>query len=70
MSEVSVGEGKHLVDEGDYAYAFMAIEEGSAEVMRDGGVLAELGPGDFFGEQGLIQSIGATRRWSPRRRCG
>lgn len=56
VSEVSVGEGKHLVDEGDYAYTFMAIEEGKAEVTRGGDTLAELGPGDFFGEQGLIQS--------------
>jgi CRP-like cAMP-binding protein len=56
VSEVSVGEGKTLVEEGDYAYTFMAIEEGKAEVKRGGEVLAELGPGDFFGEQGLIQS--------------
>jgi CRP/FNR family cyclic AMP-dependent transcriptional regulator len=56
VSEVSVGEGKTLVEEGDYAYTFMAIEEGTAEVTRGGEVLAELGPGDFFGEQGLIQS--------------
>lgn len=54
VSEVSVSKGKHLVDEGDYAYQFMAIEEGTAEVKRGGEKLAELGPGDFFGEMGLI----------------
>ena len=56
VSEVSVTEGKHLVEEGDYAYEFMAIEEGTAEVRRGDQVLAELGPGDFFGEMGLIDS--------------
>jgi CRP-like cAMP-binding protein len=56
VSEVSVSEGKHLVEEGDYAYEFMAIEEGRAEVRRGEQVLAELGPGDFFGEMGLIDS--------------
>ncbi len=56
VSEVSVSAGKHLVEEGDYAYEFMAIEEGSAEVRRGERILAELGPGDFFGEMGLLDS--------------
>jgi CRP/FNR family cyclic AMP-dependent transcriptional regulator len=56
VSEVSVSEGKLLVQEGDYAYEFMAIEEGEAEVRRGDQVLAVLGPGDFFGEMGLIDS--------------
>lgn len=55
VSEVSVSEGKHLVDEGDYAYEFMAIEEGKAEVIRGDQTLAELGPGDYFGEIGLLE---------------
>lgn len=55
VSEVSVSEGKHLVDEGDYAYEFMAIEEGTAEVIRGDQTLAELGPGDYFGEIGLLE---------------
>ncbi|MGH3991284.1 MAG: cyclic nucleotide-binding domain-containing protein [Pseudonocardiaceae bacterium] len=56
VSEVSVSEGKHLVEEGDYAYEFMAIEEGEAEVRRGDQVLAVLGAGDFFGEMGLLDS--------------
>ena len=41
--------------EGDYSYQFVAIEEGTAKVERDGETVAELGPGDFFGEIGLLE---------------
>ena len=53
--EVSVDEGAHLVDEGDFSYQLMAIEEGGAEVLRGGEHVADLGPGDFFGEVGLLE---------------
>ncbi len=54
-TETSVPEGKHLVKEGDYAYELMAIEEGEAEVLRDGRPVATLGAGDFFGEIGVLE---------------
>ncbi|HVD59040.1 MAG TPA: cyclic nucleotide-binding domain-containing protein, partial [Thermoleophilaceae bacterium] len=54
-NEVSVEEGKVLVGEGDFSYELMAIEEGSAEVTRGGEHVADLGPGDFFGEMGLLE---------------
>ena len=53
--EVTVSEGKHLVDEGGYAYDLFAIVEGTAQVIVHGEVVAELGPGDFFGEAGVIE---------------
>ena len=53
--EVTVEEGKVLVREGDFSYEFMAIEEGQAEVTRAGEHVADLGPGDFFGEMGLLE---------------
>ena len=57
--EVDVPAGYKLAEEGRFAYEFFAIEDGTAEVTRDGSVLATLGPGDFFGEIGLL---GADRR--------
>ncbi|HYN49633.1 MAG TPA: cyclic nucleotide-binding domain-containing protein, partial [Thermoleophilaceae bacterium] len=54
-NEVSVEQGKVLVREGDFSYEFMAIEDGSAEVTRGGEHVAEVGPGDFFGEVGLLE---------------
>jgi CRP/FNR family cyclic AMP-dependent transcriptional regulator len=55
--EVDVEPSRQLVREGDFAYEFFAIEEGTAEVRRGDQFLAELGPGDFFGEMGLINNI-------------
>ena len=54
-TESSVPAGKHLVKEGDYAYEFMAIEEGEADVIRGGEQVATLGPGDFFGEIAVLE---------------
>ena len=53
--EQQVDEGTYLVREGDFSYEFMAIEEGEAEVQRSGEHVADLGPGDFFGEIGLLE---------------
>ena len=53
--EVMVEAGRELVREGDFSYEFMAIEEGQAEVTRHGEHVADLGPGDFFGETGLLE---------------
>src|SRR6476661_2413779 len=52
--EVTVSEGKHLVDEGGYAYDLFVIVEGKAQVIVAGEEVAELGTGDFFGEAGVI----------------
>jgi CRP/FNR family transcriptional regulator, cyclic AMP receptor protein len=54
-NEVFVEESRELVREGDYAYEFMVIEEGEAEVIRHGEHVADLGAGDFFGEMGLLE---------------
>jgi CRP/FNR family cyclic AMP-dependent transcriptional regulator len=53
--EVNVDQGRELVREGDFSYEFMAIVEGEAEVTRGGDHVADLGPGDFFGEMGLLE---------------
>ena len=58
--EVDVDEGKHLVDEGKFAYEFFVIEEGTAAVKHGEEVIAELGPGDFFGEIALLEYVRRT----------
>jgi CRP/FNR family transcriptional regulator, cyclic AMP receptor protein len=53
--EVDIREGKRLVAEGDFAYEFFVIEQGTAEVTNGRKRLAELGPGDFLGEMGVLE---------------
>ena len=48
-------EGQVVVKEGGYSNHFFAIEEGTAKVERDGEQIGDLGPGDVFGEQGLLE---------------
>jgi CRP/FNR family transcriptional regulator, cyclic AMP receptor protein len=55
--EVEVPEGTELVRQGEFAYEFFVIEEGTAEVKRDGEHVAELGPGDFLGEMGIVGKV-------------
>src|SRR3712207_5611698 len=52
--EVSVQEGAELVREGDYSYDLSVIDEGQADVLHEGQVVATLGPGDVFGEAGVL----------------
>jgi CRP/FNR family transcriptional regulator, cyclic AMP receptor protein len=54
--EIEVSEGKELATEGDFAYEFFVILDGTASVSHDGEVVAELGPHDYFGEIGLLES--------------
>jgi CRP/FNR family transcriptional regulator, cyclic AMP receptor protein len=54
-SEDSVPAGATLMREGDYSNEMVAIESGTADVIRDGRKLAGLGPGDVFGERGVLE---------------
>ena len=53
-SETSVSAGKRLVHEGDYSYDLIVIEDGTADVIKGGEVIGSLGPGDVFGEMGML----------------
>lgn len=53
-SETSVSAGKRLVHEGDYSYDLIVIESGTADVVKEGEVIGSLGPGDVFGEMGML----------------
>ena len=52
--EIDVDEGKRLVSEGRFGYEFFVIENGTAQVVHGDEHIADLGPGDFFGEMALL----------------
>lgn len=55
MQEVEVEAGATVIRADDYGTAIYFIEEGRAEVMGEGGGAAtSLGPGEEFGEIGLL----------------
>ena len=54
-TETSVAEGQLLMKQGDYSTELIAIEEGTAEVVRDGEKIASLKEGDLIGEMGLLE---------------
>ncbi len=54
-TETSIAEGQILMKQGDYSTELIAIEEGSADVLRDGEKIASLKEGDLIGEMGLLE---------------
>jgi CRP-like cAMP-binding protein len=52
--DLDVEAGKQLIGEGEFAYEFFVIKDGTAEVRRGDEVIAERGPGDFVGEMGIL----------------
>ena len=49
-----IPEGSVVMEEGGYSNELLAIEDGKAEVTRGGEHIADLGPGDIFGEAGML----------------
>ncbi len=54
-TETSVAEGQILMKQGDYSTELIGIEEGTADVIRDGEKIASLKEGDLIGEMGLLE---------------
>jgi CRP/FNR family cyclic AMP-dependent transcriptional regulator len=58
--EIEVPAGMHLLDQGRYAIEFFVLVDGSVEVRQDRHPIATLGPGDCFGEIGLLEDSQRT----------
>ena len=56
VDELQVESGRVLMSQGDAGQEAFVIEEGTAEVVRDGQLLATVGPGSYVGELALIDA--------------
>ena len=54
VDPLQVPAGHEVATQDAFGYSFFAIEEGTAEVRVDDKSVAQLGPGDFFGEIALL----------------
>lgn len=60
METRAVAVGENLARQGASGYFFFVILDGHAEVSRDGRAFAALGPGQFFGETAILETIRRT----------
>jgi CRP/FNR family cyclic AMP-dependent transcriptional regulator len=58
--EVHVAAGRTVMTQGDLGQEFALIVEGEAAIVKDGVTVATIGPGDYFGEVALLESINRT----------
>ena len=70
-SEDSAPAGATIIREGDFSNDMIAIESGTADVVRGGETIGSLGPGDVFGEIGVLGKKTRTARGyrRPRTPC-
>ena len=55
VGETDADEGQVLFEQGSIPYEMFVIEEGTAEVARDGRTVGSIGPGDVVGEIALLR---------------
>ena len=58
--EVEVGLDRVLAEQGTIGHEFFIVLDGRVMVLRGNTPVRELGPGDFFGEIALVESVPRT----------
>ena len=74
LTELAVAAGTAIVREGEASDALFILVEGTVRVTVDGGpagerFLSDLGPGDFFGEIGVLEGIPRTATVTSTSQC-
>ena len=57
LGRMTAAAGTQLVEEGAEGDLFYVIASGAVEILRDGGHVNTLGPGDYFGEIALLHDV-------------
>ena len=52
--------GRTVLRQGDLGQEFALIVSGEADIVKDGEIVARIGPGAYFGEVALLDSITRT----------
>jgi CRP-like cAMP-binding protein len=61
--------GSSLASQGDFAYKFFVVLDGEVDVHRDFDLVATLGPGEVFGERGVVTGERRDARVTARTRA-
>lgn len=69
FEETEILAGSGLTREDDYSYRFFVILDGAVTVLRAWAPIAELGPGEFFGEMGVMSGDRRNARVVAKTRC-
>ena len=70
VEEVHADPGQMLIEQGSMPYELVVIEDGTVDVVRDGGPSRPSALATWSARSPCSDSIGAWRRWSPRRGFG
>ena len=69
FEETIILAGGGMIREGDFSYRFFVVLEGEVDVLQDFDRIATLGPGDYFGEMGLVSGDRRNARVVAKDRC-
>jgi len=69
FEELEIVTGSSLAKQDDFAYKFFIVLDGQVDVHRDFKHIAEMGPGEFFGEVALIKGEKRNARVTAKTHC-
>ena len=69
FEETQILAGGGMVREDDFSYRFFVVLDGQVDVLQDFELIATLGPGEYFGETGLMTGERRNARVVANERC-